>query len=42
MLSRLCNALKAFQRLLNLTFVDYINEFIIINLDDIVVYYETY
>ena len=38
----LCNAPETFQRLMNLTFADFINEFITIYLDNILVYSETY
>ena len=38
----LCNAPATFQRLMNLTFADFINEFVTIYLDDILVYSETY
>ena len=41
-LFELFNAPETFQRLLNLTFADYINEFVTEYLDDILVYYETY
>ena len=42
MLFGICNALSAFQRLMNLTFADYINDFVIIYLDDILVYFKAY
>ena len=42
MLFGLCNALATFQRLMNLTFADFINEFVTIYLDDILVYSGTY
>ena len=42
MLFGLCNAPETFQRLMNLTFADFINEFVTIYLDDILVYSETY
>ena len=42
MLFVLYNASKIFQRLINLTFVDYNIEFVTIYLDDILVYLETY
>ena len=38
----LCNAPATFQRLMNLTFADFINEFVTIYLDNILVYSETY
>ena len=38
----LCNAPETFQRLMNLIFADFINEFVTIYLDDILVYSETY
>ena len=38
----LCNAPVTFQRLMNLTVADFINEFITINQDDILVNSETY
>ena len=38
----LCNAPETFQRLMNLAFAGYINKFITIYLDDIMVYSETY
>ena len=38
----LCNALANFQRLINLIFADYINEFVTIYLDDILEYSGTY
>ena len=41
MLFGLCNAFETFQRLMNLRFADFINEFVIIYLDDILVYSET-
>ena len=42
MLFGLYNALETFQRLMNLTFADFIKEFITIYLDDTLVYSETY
>ena len=38
----LYNAPAAFQRLMNLTFDDYINQFVTMYLDDILLYFETY
>ena len=38
----LFNAPATFQRLMNLTFVDFINEFVAIYLDNILVYSKTY
>ena len=38
----LCNAYVTFQRLINLTFADFINEFVTIYLDNILVYFRTY
>ena len=38
---RLCNAPTTFQRLMNLTFADVINQFITVYLDNILVYSET-
>ena len=38
----LCNAPATFQRLMNLIFADFINEFVTIYLDNILVYSETY
>ena len=42
MLFGLCNAPATFQRLINLMFSDFIDEFITIYLDDILVYIKTY
>ena len=42
MLFGLCNAPEAFQRLINLTFSDYINVFVIIYLNHILVFSETH
>ena len=41
MLFGFCNAPAAFQRLINLTFAEMINQFVIVYLDDILVYSET-
>ena len=38
----LCNALSTFQRLINLTFANFINDFVTIYLDNILAYSETY
>ena len=42
MVFRLCNIPETFQRLMNLIFADFIYEFKIIYLDDILEYYEIY
>ena len=41
MLFGLCNAPATFQRLMDLTFADMINQFVTVYLDDILVYSET-
>ena len=42
MIFGLFNALLTLQSLINFTLVDFTNEFVIIYLDDILAYYETY